>query len=834
MKQNKTELNRRSFLKAGGFSGLAALGGMYSGLASSWGLTASEAAEIAAVESGRLDVPRFVQAVPVWAEGREKEMNVTLVFRARIEIGEGQATDAFLLRITGATIGKVQINGETVGYGPARGPHGWFRIDEWKIGRFLKPGTNEVRIEVVGYNSNSYYLLDQPSFLQAEIVGQDGSILAATAPEQNIQSGFVATDATGIRVQKVQRFSFQRPFIEVYDTRNDEKQVRLARQPEVKYLPRRIAYPQFDVLKPVAWLKTGKVVPREKLENPWRDRSLVNIGPELKGYKMDELDLILSDKVQILETKFNPDATPKGIGSKFNPGDFQIVDLGINYSGFFGFDVDSLEDGTELVITFDEILSPEGDVNFLRLGTCSTIQWTLGKGNRKMEAMEPEVGRYAKIHCLKGSFKLNNFYMRDYSYPPTTDATFANSDPRLEKLYKAAVWTFRENSVDVFTDCPHRERAGWLCDSFFTSRSAFDLTGKTDVEQVFYENYQLPEKFDCLPDGMLPMCYPADHYDGIYIPNWALWFVVQLEEYATRTPDRSTIDGLKVKIEKLMSFFEKYENADGLLEKLPSWVFVEWSAANTFVQDVNYPSNMLYAAALASAGRIYGNSAWIQKAEAIRKTIIEQSYDGVFFVDNALRKEDGSLEVTTNRSEVCQYFAYFFRTVTPESHPELWSILLDKFGPSRVKNGIYPEVHKANSFVGNVLRLEILSMAGRGEQLLEESVAYNEYMADRTGTLWENDEAYASCNHGFASHVCHVFYRDILGIAEVNAAEKTIKIVLPQINYLDWVEGCRPVPGGKIALRWEKKEGKLVYSLSTPDCYKVTFENASGLELVRN
>ena len=29
---------------------------------------------------------------------------------------------------------------------------------------------------------------------------------------------------------------------------------------------------------------------------------------------------------------------------------------------------------------------------------------------------------------------------------------------------------------------------------------------------------------------MLPMCYPSDHNDGVFIPNWAMWFVVQLKD----------------------------------------------------------------------------------------------------------------------------------------------------------------------------------------------------------------------------------------------------------------------------------------------------------------
>ena len=807
-----TQLNRRSFLKTGTLLGATALTGIPEFYSRA---LAAESAE----------APKFSKAVPVWEKGREKEMNVTLCFFADVKI-DGNGAGAFL-RSTGSTIMRATVDGKFAGYGPARGPHGWFRVDEWDLSPFLSPGSHSIMIEIAGYNSNSFYHLDQPSFLQAEIVDGNGKILAATLDkkEEGVVS-FQAIDYTGIRVQKVQRFSFQRPFIEVYDLeKKDEfETVELAKQPSPQYLPRRAPYPEFAILEPVAWGKTGKAEPQEGFEGYWRDRSIVNIGPELKGYKMDELEILLSDEVQRLKTTFSPDAKPLELGATYKAGDVQVVDFGANYCGFFGLNVEA-EPGTELVLTFDEILNPEGDVNFLRLGTCSAMKWTFGKGVYDLEAFEPQVGRYAKLHCLKGSFKLNKFHMREYAYPPTRDASFEAADPRLNKLYKAAVLTFRENSVDAFTDCPHRERAGWLCDSFFTARSAFDLTGKTDVEEAFLENFMLPEKFKCLPDGMLPMCYPADHYDGVFIPNWAMWFVAELGEFATRTPDETIVKGLRGKIEKLFKFFEQYENSDGLLENLPSWVFVEWSKANDFVKGVNYPSNMLYAFVLDAASKLYGVADWRDKGARIRSTIREQSYDGEFFRDHATRV-DGKLEVQKDRTEVCQYFAFFWETATPETFPELWATLLDKFGPNRVKNGIYPEVYQANAFVGNQLRLEILSKARRGTQLLDESVAYNEYMADRTGTLWENDLDYASCNHGFASHVVRVLYRDVLGIDSVTAARKRIKIRIPKIEGLDWAKGVQPVPGGAIKLRWEKKDGKVEYTLEKPEGYEVEVEVA--------
>ena len=63
----------------------------------------------------------------------------------------------------------------------------------------------------------------------------------------------------------------------------------------------------------------------------------------------------------------------------------------------------------------------------------------------------------------------------------------------------------------------------------------------------------------------------------------------------------------------------------------------------------------------------------------------------------------------------------------------------------------YPEIWPSNAFIGNYLRLKLLERAGCGRQILDETKGYFTYMAERTGTLWENDTTSASCNHGFAS-----------------------------------------------------------------------------------
>jgi alpha-L-rhamnosidase len=104
-------------------------------------------------------------------------------------------------------------------------------------------------------------------------------------------------------------------------------------------------------------------------------------------------------------------------------------------------------------------------------------------------------------------------------------------------------------------------------------------------------------------------------------------------------------------------------------------------------------------------------------------------------------------------------------------------------------------------------------------------------MAERTGTLWEHDAPQASCNHGFASHAAHVFYRDVLGLYRVDPVGQTLQLRLTDLP-LDWCEGAMPTPGGPIQMRWWKDAGKLVYRLKTPRGYKVEVQNLSGKELI--
>ena len=777
----------------------------------------------------------FSSAKPVWPKGREREKNLFVGFRT---VFKQPVSKKAVLRITGSSLYRIFLNGVFVGHGPARGPHGYYRVDEWELDEKHLEAENLLAIEVAGYNVNSYYLLDQPSFLQAEVVW-DGKVLASTSGKGRSFEACILKE----RMQKVQRYSSQRPFTEYYrlgegydqwrrKTSAGLNKVKYALLPAKRLLPRRVAYPRFSRRQPVWSVCRGQLERDIKVDDLRRDRSLRNIGPKLKGFAENQLEVIPSIELQkvrsVSTVKINKPFCPTE-PLRLSKNSFEILDFGTNLTGFIGAKI-KCHEKTRLLFTFDEILS-DGDVNFKRLKCVNAVGYELEPGVYYIESFEPYTLRYLKPMVLDGDCEIKSVYLREYANDEVREAHFACSDWRLNKIFEAAKETFRQNALDIFMDCPSRERAGWLCDSFFTARVAYDLCGDTTIEKNFFENFLLPERFEHLPAGMLPMCYPADHYNGRFIPNWAMWFVVQLEEYLQRSGDYELVKALEPKVMALFDYFQKFKNEDGLLEKLESWVFVEWSEANNFVQDVSYPSNMLYAAALSAAGGMYDRADLIEQAEKIRDVVRRQSFDGEFFVDNAVRK-DSKLEITNNRSEVCQYFAFFFNVATAKTHKELWDVLSMKFGPDRADTKAYPEVHQANSFVGNYLRLELLSRYGLCRQLKGELVDYFFYMAEKTGTLWENTNTKASCNHGFASHVAHCLYRDILGLYKIDRQRRVVELRFSDVG-LEWCQGKIPTKDGEVCLRWWKNGDEIRFRVDVPAGYKVSVENLSQLQLVR-
>ncbi len=694
------------------------------------------------------DAFEFIKAVPVWEKGQSLAVNHTLDFISHLKNQPGSK-----LFVAGSSSFIIYVNGKFAGFGPARAAHGFYRVDEILLDNFLDREDNILDIRVSGYAANSFCYLDQPSFLCAEVVCGD-QVVSATG-EDFKAIGFKS------RFVKAPRYSYQRTFCEAYTLNSASydaqlygtgKAVDLEIQESKSFIPRAVPYCEYKRLAPEMLIKSGDFTLTD-FDALYPDFRTVPKNDNYKGFYDSELEILPQKEYGSLLFEGNRPCDGDVADFTLSKNSFTDMTMGKNYTGLFDFTVEFKQKGT-LCIAFDELMDDDAP-KWTRVAlNVLTIKAEAGKYH--FTSAEPYVLQMLRFAAKDAEIRITDFSLIEIAYPESlVKLTFDSENKDMEKIYDAALRSFRSNSVDIFMDCASRERAGWLCDAFFTGRTEWILTGKTPVEKAFLENFLMPRSFKHLPDGMLPMCYPADVMKNEFIPNWAMWFGLEVYDYFTRTGDRELVDNARERLYGLLEYFKKFENEFGLLEKLEGWIFVEWSKANDLVQDVNFPSNMTYAALKSAIGTLYNDSKLIEEGKAIRETVKNMAMtESGFFCDNAVR-QNGKLILTNERTEVCQYYAFFFKIATPESHPWLWNTMVENFGFNRPEPDKYSEIYPANAFIGNYLRMELLLLNGINDRLFNDIKDYFLYMAELTGTLWEHKDAGASCNHGFASYVIY-------------------------------------------------------------------------------
>ena len=765
------------------------------------------------------------EAKSIWVKGAEREMNAYYGFSARFDVESGAKP---VLRFSAGGIARVWVNGKFAAYGPARAPEGYMRMDEWPLAHLVRPGRNTVAIEVSNPAVNQFYLPDRPAYLYAEIVS-DGRVLAATGRD------FAAKKLP--RVQKINRFSYQRGFAEFYRLNPEDDAWRVdgisspglpvAECPPLKPLGRCAPYPTCAFDGTFKNTVLTLLVPRDAKSKmrPSRTVDQSGIAP-YKGFRKAELEVNLHDKCQELVLSSVRPANPNGGPVVLKAREGAVFEGIMNTAGFPYMEVSCSKPAT-LYMTMDEFAGKDGLPNPFRFGGCANVcGWRLEKpGRYVLECFQAYGLKCAHVFLEEGEIEIAKFDVRTYLNPDPERARFRSSDPAFEKVFRAAAQSLACNAVDVFTDCPGRERGAYFGDTVFTGRGADVLLADHEVERTLYENYALAPGFSDIPEGMIPMCYPADVMLSApyWIANFALWSVVQLQEFVGRSGDRSVADLYRKRAEGILGWFRKSVNADGLLENLPGWVFVEWSEAARFTKGISFPSNMIYIRFLDAFADVYGDADCAKEAERLRAKIREMSWNGEWFRDNAVRNAAGVLEYPGECTEVCQYFAFLSKTATPQSHPELWRRLVEELGPKR-KKGAHPRLWPSNMLFGYSTRFGLLSEAGLSARVLDEVKSCFLPMAEKTGTLWESVGTDGfSCCHGFPCQAAWLLVRDALGVKRIDRGAKTVHVSTPEGIPLEWCEATLPVSKDEsVTVKWRRdSKGCPEYESVLPRGWKI-------------
>ena len=620
----------------------------------------------------------FKQAIPVRPNKADDDRADVFFFVAELPAGDVH------LYIGAHSVYRIRINGEVSGYGPARAPHGFARIDAY--GFHLEAQRNALEIELFHESRANYFIPKGPLFLIAEIRDDEGNVLLATGRGDDFACyrnpwrwwcGYEHSD---------QRFS-----MECYDFTKRKVNEKLSLETAVKlqYIERQSPMADLDSIIEADFISEGTI---GELPRPFHDYCV---------------------------KRYNPNFEPCFSSSNWR---FQCVK-----TGFLRFSFKAKKDVLFHVI-YGELQPEEGILNHNVWWGNYIVPIQMAAGQQiDFECLDVHTLQFCSVVFPPETLEVSRCSLREYAFP----RHFVHNPSPENLLAKAAEETFRQCTVDVFCDCPDRERAAWLCDSFFSARSAFILTGNTLLEEVFIDNFMAsPDVFLDGRKGLFPMCYPADTSDTI--PQWTLWFILEIDEYMNKRNGQIDYPHIcKGRILQVLEWFRAYQNADGLLEDVPGWNFIDCSEASNFASGVNYPTNLLFAKVLDAIGSWYNDAELSNDADRIRHLVRKQG-----MLSDRLRDSD-HWQAT---SEAAQYYALYFAA--------------DLFSEISLENA-KDTPYSCGLLMAKMMRYEILHRNGKYAELQRELNADFLPSVQRSGTFWE--KLYGAVPLLEQTSCCHCF-----------------------------------------------------------------------------
>ena len=644
----------------------------------------------------------------VWVKTKEKHGYKT-IFRYFTKGKEGK------LLLSAGPIYSVYFDDTFVSYGPERTAYPYSRKREINIPQ----GVKKIEVIVLVYGVPSLDTDFGQPFFGAELY-QGDNLISSTTDFKAYQSSVFLTRSF--------KYSFQRGFGERFDLRNiTEKELEIFEVQPMKMIDGLGDLCDYKIEQfKIQHIFPFKGFDEVKLRNYLDDSN----HPENRAFDLREEFLnVVQNGYSCIQCVLDEEKT-----------------------GLIKIDIDSEEDDLNIFVVFDEYIEGE-KWTFSRLSTNDLITINSNRGKKCVISAVPYSLKFLRILVNKNVKIIPSLILIQNDKVPPMKHT---GDQKNDDIIYSARNTFMQNALDIYTDCPGRERAGWLCDGYFTSMAETFFTGENKIERKFLENFIIGE-FPTIDKGMLPMAFPAQ--DTLFIPNWAMWFVLELEQYYRKTKDYSLLNQAKTKIYDLIKYFEGFENEYSLLEDLRSWVLVDGNdyGMGDYVKGVSFATNMLYCQMLRSVANLYKEEKYAKKAAKIQQNINKLSFNGKLYVDNAVRK-NGVLEpVKEHISETCQYYALYFNITNSK---DLSEFVKNELGPNNKHQ--HQDIHKSCSFIGYFLRWLWLKNIGENDLIKAEAVDYFHKRVIYTATVWEKENADSSCNHAFASAIAPILVLDKL------------------------------------------------------------------------
>jgi len=779
-----------------------------------------------------MDKYAFQQAVPVWCREMHNQYNQFAGFYTSLQLDEEKTIK---IAVAARSYYRLYINGVMAANGPARTAVHYCRVDELT---YTVAGNVSIAIEVAALNIPDRYSNDctlEPGILNVEITDEKGNVLSATGKE-----GWLCKELD-TRRSLVETMSHSRGIMEVYDLDEhsydwitgscEGMEAPVAVEEEIIWLKRRAPYAQY---RPIPMQPLSQVSDWERASEIEEDPDIYIIRRIIpKWYSILPEDQYFVQQLQAeTDRPFSGKLFRKGRQTIVTPGKAPVAltyHLPQSELGFL-----NLKLTVERDCILDVISSDHKEDDGSLPGNTYVIRYHLKQGSYDLTSFNPKLVRYVKLVLrTEGEVTVDVPVILEYTYPDNLECTFECSDGDVNRIYQAARRTLRFNTMDIFMDCPERERGGWLCDSQFAGRGAWQMFGDLTVEKDFIENFLLTDGKE-MRRGFFPEVYPAckSEKGGVGIENWSFFLMTELYDYHRRSNDRAFVEEHRDRVACFVEGMLELRGESGLIEKMEVG-FVDWSLSNrSFAQKpINIPINCLAVCMLEKLAELYQVPEWQKVAEDMRSVLDQVSSakntlyggegDGAVYENGILRRTD----CLTEAGVALELWSGFHL-----DDPAYMRKFVETMGysPKRRSN---PNIGKANIFIGVMFRLEMLERLDLIEILLKElKDLYLAELKDGSGTLFENYNYTHGC-HGINGAVGAMLTEHVLGLGHPVQSTKTIRIA-PRACGLNWAMGTAKCEDGMFYMDWKADEldRRMEINLQIPEGWTPEFDFGNALK----
>ena len=388
---------------------------------------------------------------------------------------------------------------------------------------------------------------------------------------------------------------------------------------------------------------------------------------------------------------------------------------------------------------------------------------------------------------------------------------FACSNDLFNRIHTLIRWAQRANMVSVLTDCPHRERLGWLEQYHLNGPS---LRYEFDLARLFTKG--MNDMADSqLADGLVPDIAPElTVFDGGFrdSPEWGSAFVIvpwqQYQFAGDRELLRRYYDGMKRYVAYLGSKACEHIVSHGLGD----WYDIGPRAPG--------PAQLTPNALTATA--FYYYDTWILAQTA---AILDKPQEAEQFTAQAQ-----SIRAAFNQKFFCPTNGSYATGSQCANSIPLVMNLVEPTNRATVLEAVVADVRQHGNAitagdVGYRYLLRALAEGGRCDVIFDmnnqsEKPGYGYQLKMGATSLTEawNANPSSSQNHFMLGQIMEWFYADLAGIACDPAGPGFKKILIrPQpVGDVTWVKAAYNSVHGRIGCEWKKSEGSFVLNLEIP------------------